>query len=1703
MSSTFLNYVMALPIYVAENLADAYTAFKTGDGPLDLAAVRTFLCYLCPDKGAGEVEEVALELMTLIDSNGNGNIEFAEFASFVEQRRAEIQKMTQLVQFYASDDTTVPRMPDTIVAPLFALYSGRTDVPTAPVEASKAAVGVALDEYFPDLPAYILDDLYPFLATHAAKGDGNTLSLASFVAVFGKAKSSNRRRASVARMAPVAPQEEPPEAEAPAAPRDPLAATNLTEPQLDALCAALVPGAVEQQPIAVAGASCAEIAASLVRFFDPKLLPTDTTLLDVAQAVTLTTTSDTAPRAVLGEFLQALNRRSSVANMAAQPPAAPGGVPVYTSKQLGAARRQDLVDALGEEELDMLRDAFVRLDGDGDGFIALADTVKAVSAVIGSRYPVFEPYLKAIFATADTDKDGKLDLAEFLRSFAEGPGVLPQEVVSECVAAVRIRLSDDEVILLSEAFTRMDLDGDGRLSAPEVKAALVEAMGPGFPDLTSDAYNDIVAIVIREADKDGDGALNFPEFLRSFHEDQGVLPVQLIELFSVAKKPAAPAALAAPTADPWQTSLPEEQEAPAPAGAVAATPRGEAEATPTAAEDNSLSPTANVEPVAPATEVKAQETRPAVTLDTLDDATLQQVQSALLALSADALIPEYSSVDKTTLRLRTAFEAQGIAPDVADDLAALVVASGHHRQADGTISVADFVRKHALKRRPSQAQNSPAREAPAAAAAAAPSDVAQCIVPKTSSITGDAVEVLDLSDTNGRTSQSGASIAADVFSVAAEQNLFQRIFQQFDTDADGFIGPADIQATQVRLLKLRHPDWTAATVARVAAAVFAAADDDNDGRLSFTEFFDSFAGAEAGSYGVLPSAYIKESAQRIALDMDAFKQIGVYLALSSADASAGGSFPSREQLSVALFTVLEKPLDSDMSSIGTVTELVQRNATPRTLPSGEQVLVITPFLDFLRDAFGHHALLAAAAATGTGPADDLLSPLTAEGPKLEPIQVALYDLRFILDVLRSLDQACVTSGSPGIHGKLAQALAPLYPDEASGVAQRVASNCAAGASAAYIRALRSGTKEATFFSAVLAAGPDPAATLFLTVLSEPERLAAANAAFAAIPPAAKRLVAQAFVECDALRNGELDFVGFTARLCSRVVQLAPAAREALAVALRGGGVQTSDHVMSVRSFAAPLVFAHYLMPQGPLPMLMTRRLNGSELLFVKRSVLTLRGTPPPKDHEEMRSRVLAALAAAPFADEGHNFQTVASGVANSFFAANLPIDRFCDMLDSDKVVLILPMLSLKDRREIAVRLLESGLPRSACRLLGRTILLLDTNRDGKVSVDQLQSAFAAAATGLVDLEVATKTVERVTLMVEPDTTYHGYVQIGEIVDQLLEAFPLPNVLEMTTVTATFPAPFKTGRDDAAVEAIRHALSMVPNTAWLSKEDLETLLVKESGVAEAQPWVSTIVTLFARISFDPETRLLAAGAIARASEVFHDSIAVGVNALPAACIPRAVAVALPAAQQRDLATAFLLADANHDNLLDFAEFSPVLSKLIKRPLKDALVFRNFASIDVDKDGYLELDEFLTAFANRKLNAHTTVTAILDLAEQRKRANNAAIAAKDGVVVPVAPSAVTPRKPRSAGHSPPRHTSHNAIPVAVCDDDLAEEFCKYDRDNTGLLSRKAFTTIYASLEHYGLPPSTEEIEKLLNRHCLAKPGFVTYQEFCIIMLRRSRM
>ncbi|KPA83478.1 putative calmodulin-related protein [Leptomonas pyrrhocoris] len=189
-----------------------------------------------------------------------------------------------------------------------------------------------------------------------------------------------------------------------------------------------------------------------------------------------------------------------------------------------------ILRSLAPEEVDMLRDAFIYMDKDSDGYVSREEMMAQVAACVGpERFDPLQEYLVPLFGVADRDGDGRLSLTEFLAAFADGPGVVPAEVINNCVSGVRVRLTDEEIFALQDNFRRIDANQDGVVDAEELEAALREHLLTKFPDLTGENFKEIVSVVMASADADRNGVLSLSEFIRSYQEDQGVLPATFLE----------------------------------------------------------------------------------------------------------------------------------------------------------------------------------------------------------------------------------------------------------------------------------------------------------------------------------------------------------------------------------------------------------------------------------------------------------------------------------------------------------------------------------------------------------------------------------------------------------------------------------------------------------------------------------------------------------------------------------------------------------------------------------------------------------------------------------------------------------------------------------------------------------------------------------------------------------------------------------------------------------------------------------------------------------------------------------------------------------------------------------------------------------------------------------------------------------------------
>ncbi|KAI0876559.1 calmodulin [Hypoxylon argillaceum] len=144
-----------------------------------------------------------------------------------------------------------------------------------------------------------------------------------------------------------------------------------------------------------------------------------------------------------------------------------------------------LADSLTEEQVSEFKEAFSLFDKDGDGQI----TTKELGTVMRSlgQNPS-ESELQDMINEVDADNNGTIDFPEFLTMMAR-----------------KMKDTDSEEEI-REAFKVFDRDNNGFISAAELRHVMT-SIGEKLTDEEVDE-------MIREADQDGDGRIDYNEFVQ-------------------------------------------------------------------------------------------------------------------------------------------------------------------------------------------------------------------------------------------------------------------------------------------------------------------------------------------------------------------------------------------------------------------------------------------------------------------------------------------------------------------------------------------------------------------------------------------------------------------------------------------------------------------------------------------------------------------------------------------------------------------------------------------------------------------------------------------------------------------------------------------------------------------------------------------------------------------------------------------------------------------------------------------------------------------------------------------------------------------------------------------------------------------------------------------------------------------------------------
>jgi len=156
-----------------------------------------------------------------------------------------------------------------------------------------------------------------------------------------------------------------------------------------------------------------------------------------------------------------------------------------SQNKLKKAALNIIAGQLGDTQIKALRDTFMQLDGNGDGLLTVNEMKEGLAKAGLKEIP---PDLQQIMEEVDSDGSGVIDYTEFLAATLDRAAYIKEDV---CWSAFRI----------------FDRNGDGKISKNEIEAML------GSGDVESAMGAQAVADLLKDVDKDGDGEIDFQEFM--------------------------------------------------------------------------------------------------------------------------------------------------------------------------------------------------------------------------------------------------------------------------------------------------------------------------------------------------------------------------------------------------------------------------------------------------------------------------------------------------------------------------------------------------------------------------------------------------------------------------------------------------------------------------------------------------------------------------------------------------------------------------------------------------------------------------------------------------------------------------------------------------------------------------------------------------------------------------------------------------------------------------------------------------------------------------------------------------------------------------------------------------------------------------------------------------------------------------------------
>merc|ERR1712032_147806 len=163
-----------------------------------------------------------------------------------------------------------------------------------------------------------------------------------------------------------------------------------------------------------------------------------------------------------------------------------------SQNKLKKAALHIIAGQLNEDQIKALRENFMALDHNGDGLLTAAELKEGLQKAGLKEVP---QDLQQIMMDIDSDGSGQIDYTEFLAATLDKRLYLQEDV---CWSAFRL----------------FDRNGDGKISQEELKLVL------NSDDVADIAGADAIAQLLKEVDGNGDGMIDFQEFMEMMRNAQ-------------------------------------------------------------------------------------------------------------------------------------------------------------------------------------------------------------------------------------------------------------------------------------------------------------------------------------------------------------------------------------------------------------------------------------------------------------------------------------------------------------------------------------------------------------------------------------------------------------------------------------------------------------------------------------------------------------------------------------------------------------------------------------------------------------------------------------------------------------------------------------------------------------------------------------------------------------------------------------------------------------------------------------------------------------------------------------------------------------------------------------------------------------------------------------------------------------------------------